>query len=105
MLCYWCGGSRPFGEEIAYRGYLLTRAADVGDRSPAAYWIGIVSLSLLVGYGDYYKGPSGMMDSGVAGLLLGIAYIVAGGNLWASIFAHAFIDTFAIIDAFLGWSK
>jgi len=29
-----------FGQEIAYRGYLLTRAADVGTRSVAAYWIG-----------------------------------------------------------------
>src|SRR5262245_58384291 len=26
-----------FGEEIAYRGYLLTRAADIGARSNAAY--------------------------------------------------------------------
>ena len=27
-----------FGEEIAYRGYLLARAADIGRRSAAAYW-------------------------------------------------------------------
>jgi len=93
-----------FGEEIAYRGYLLKRAADIGNRSATAYWIGIVFISILFGYGHYYKGPSGIVDSGVAGLILGTAYMVAGRNLWASIFAHGFIDTFGIIDAFFGWS-
>ena len=94
-----------FGEEIAYRGYLLTRAADVGTRSVAAYWIGVVLVSILFGYGHYYKGPSGVIDSGVAGLILGTAYMLAGRNLWASILAHGFIDTFGIIDAFFGWSN
>ena len=93
-----------FGEEIAYRGYLLTRAADIGRRSVAAYWLGIVLVSILFGYGHYYKGASGVIDSGVAGLIFGTAYMVAGRNLWASIFAHGFIDTFGIIDAFFGWS-
>ena len=94
-----------FGEEIAYRGYLLTRAADIGRRSVAAYWIGILLVSILFGYGHYYKGASGMVDSGVAGLILGTAYMVAGRNLWACILAHGFIDTFGIIDAFFGWSN
>jgi len=94
-----------FGEEIAYRGYLLTRAADIGSRSVAAYWIGIVLVSILFGYGHYYKGASGVIDSGFAGLILGSAYMVAGRNLWASILAHGFIDTFGVIDAFFGWSN
>jgi membrane protease YdiL (CAAX protease family) len=94
-----------FGEEIAYRGYLLTRAADVGRRSIGAYWIGIVLVSILFGYGHYYKGASGIIDSGVAGLILGTAYMLAGRNLWASILAHGFIDSFGVIDAFFGWSN
>jgi membrane protease YdiL (CAAX protease family) len=94
-----------FGEEIAYRGYLVTRAADLGCRSAAAYWIGIVVVSVLFGYGHYSKGPSGIVDSGVAGLILGTAYLLAGRNLWASIFAHGLIDTFGVIDAFFGWSS
>jgi len=94
-----------FAEEIAYRGYLLTRAADIGYRSTRAYWIGIVVVSILFGYGHYYKGPSGIIDSGIAGLILGAAYMLAGRNLWASILTHGFIDTFGVIDAFFGWSK
>jgi uncharacterized protein len=94
-----------FGEEISYRGYLLTRAADVGRRSITAYWLGIVLVSVLFGYGHYYKGTAGIIDSGIAGLILGAAYMAAGRNLWACILAHGFIDTFAVIDAFFGWSQ
>ena len=103
LLLVWTFAA--FGEEIAYRGYLLTRAADIGSRSVAAYWIGILFVSILFGYGHYYKGASGVIDSGVAGLILGTAYMLAGRNLWASILAHGFIDTFGVIDAFFGWSK
>ncbi len=102
LLIVWTFAA--FGEEIAYRGYLLTRAADIGGRSTTAYWIGIVFVSILFGYGHYYKGPSGIVDSGIAGLILGAAYMLAGRNLWACILAHGFIDTFAVIDAFFGWS-
>jgi membrane protease YdiL (CAAX protease family) len=103
LLLVWTFAA--FGEEIAYRGYLLTRAADIGSRSVAAYWVGIVLVSILFGYGHYYKGASGVIDSGVAGLILGSAYMFAGRNLWASILAHGFIDTFGVIDAFFGWSN
>ena len=94
-----------FGEKIAYRGYLLTRSADIGRRSAAAYWIGIVLVSILFYIRHYYKGASGVIDSGVAGLILGTAYMLAGRDLWASILAHGFIDTFGIIDALFGWSN
>src|SRR5467141_3261876 len=61
LLVVWTFAA--FGEEIAYRGYLLTRASDLGKRSPTAYWIGIVVVSILFGYGHYYKGASGIVDS------------------------------------------
>jgi hypothetical protein len=94
-----------FGEEIAYRGYLLTRAADLGNRSPAAYWKGVVLVAVLFGIGHYYKGPSGVIDSGVAGLILGAAYMVSGRSLWACVLAHGFIDTLGVTVAFLGWDS
>jgi CAAX protease family protein len=94
-----------FGEESAYRGYLLTRAADLGKRTAVAYWVGVVVVAVLFGYGHYYKGPAGILDSGLAGFILGAAYIISGRNLWASILAHGFIDTFAVVVAFFGWSS
>jgi hypothetical protein len=94
-----------FGEEIGYRGYLLNRAADAGGRSKAAYWVGVVLVSVLFGYGHYYKGPAGVVDSGMAGLVLGAAYVLSGRDLWVCVLAHGFIDTIGLIAVFFGWSS
>jgi CAAX protease family protein len=95
-------GFAAFGEEIAYRGYLLSRAADCGGRSSAAFWVAVVVSSVLFGYGHYYKGPAGIIDSGIAGLILGSAYMLSGRNLWVAILAHGFIDTFGLALAYFG---
>src|ERR1700737_525642 len=51
LLLVWTFAA--FGEEIGYRGYLLRRAADVGGRSKAAYWIAGVLFSVFFGRGPY----------------------------------------------------
>ncbi|HET7746591.1 MAG TPA: CPBP family intramembrane glutamic endopeptidase [Vicinamibacteria bacterium] len=100
LLLVWTFAA--FGEEIAYRGYLVSRAADVGGRSTAAWWAAVVVVAVLFGYGHYYKGPAGILDSGVAGLILGAAYLMCGRNLWVSVLAHGFIDTAGIALVYLG---
>jgi uncharacterized protein len=94
-----------FGEEIGYRGYLVTRAADVGGRSKASYWVGVLLVSVLFGIGHHYKGPAGMIDSGMAGLVLGTAYLLSGRNLWVCILAHGLIDTVGVVALFFGWAN
>ena len=101
MLLVWTFAA--FGEELSYRGYLLTRAADLGRRSAAAYWIAMFVVSVLFGFGHFYRGWTGVVDSGMAGLLLGGAYLLSRRNLWVPILAHGFIDTFAVIVVFFGW--
>ena len=101
LLIVWTFAA--FGEEVSYRGYLLRRAADVGGRSKTAYWAGVLVVSVLFGYGHYYKGPSGIADSAMAGLILGAAYVLSKRNLWVCILAHGFIDTFGVVAAFFGW--
>ncbi len=101
LVIVW--GFAAFGEETAYRGYLLTRTADLGGRSSVGYWMAVVVVSVLFGYGHYYKGPAGIVDSGIAGAILGSAYMVAGRNLWASILAHGLIDTFGVTALYFGW--
>jgi len=101
LLLVWTFAA--FGEEIGYRGYLLTRAAEAGGQSKAANWVAVLIVSVLFGYGHYYKGPSGIVDSGMAGLILGAAYVLSRRNLWVCILAHGFIDTFGVTAAFFGW--
>jgi membrane protease YdiL (CAAX protease family) len=73
-------------------------------RSKFAWWLAAVLVAVLFGYGHFYKGPSGIVDSGIAGLVLGAAYILSGRNLWVCVLAHGFIDTFAVVAVFVGWS-
>jgi membrane protease YdiL (CAAX protease family) len=94
-----------FGEEIGYRGYLINRAADAGGRSKLAYWAGVLAVAVLFGYGHFYKGPSGIIDSGMAGLILGAAYVLSRRNLWVCVLAHGFIDTFGVIALYFGWAS
>jgi uncharacterized protein len=103
LLLVWTFAA--FGEEIGYRGYLINRAAEAGGRSKIAYWLGVIAVGVLFGYGHYYKGPAGIVDSGMAGLILGAAYLISGRNLWACILAHGFIDTAMVIALFFGWAS
>jgi membrane protease YdiL (CAAX protease family) len=43
-----------FGEEMAYRGYVLERTAALGHHSSAAYAVAMVVVSLLFGLGRFY---------------------------------------------------
>jgi len=103
LVIVWTFAS--FGEELSYRGYLLTRAADVFGRSNLAYWAAIMVVSLLFGFGHYYKGPSGVLDSTYSGLVLGGVLLLSGRNLWTSILAHGIADTVAVFAVFMGWAK
>jgi membrane protease YdiL (CAAX protease family) len=103
LLLIWTFAA--FGEEISYRGYLTRRAADIGGASKLSFWLATLVVSVLFGYGHYYKGPAGVLDSGVAGFILGCAYLLSGRNLWAAVLAHGFIDTIGLVLVFFGLDK
>lgn len=91
-----------FGEEISYRGYLTLRGSDALGGSTIAWILATVAAAMLFGFGHYYKGPVGIVDSGVAGLILGAAYLLSGRCLWTTILAHGLIDTTGVILLYLG---
>ena len=102
LLIVWTFAA--FGEELSYRGYLLTRAAEVLGHSNLAYWAAMILVSVLFGFGHYYQGPSGVLDSTYSGLVLGTAYLLSGCNLWTPILAHGIADTVAVFVVFMGWA-
>jgi len=91
-----------FGEEMAYRGYVLERAAVLGRHSPAAYLISVVVVSLLFGLGHFYQGVAGVWGSGFSGLFFGALYLAGKRNLWLPILAHGFSDTIGLALVYLG---
>lgn len=92
-----------FGEEIAYRGFLLEKLSYMLGGTRTADVLGVLGSAVLFGFGHYYKGPAGILDSGIAGLILGAAYLISGRNIWTCVLAHGFIDTVGLLAAYLGW--
>jgi membrane protease YdiL (CAAX protease family) len=91
-----------FGEEIGYRGLILGRAATALGGGRSAWIAGVVISGVLFGLGHFYKGPAGVLDSAVAGLLLGAVYLLSGRCLWTCILAHGLSDTAAVALTYLG---
>jgi len=91
-----------FGEEIGYRRYLLSRAAEFLGGSTPAYWIGLGFVSALFGLGHFYEGTAGMFETACHGFVIGAAYLLARRNLWVAVLAHGFTDTFVFVATFLG---
>lgn len=91
------------GEEIAHRGFLLTKTAELLEPSPLRWIIGIAVSSVVFGLAHYYKGPAGMIDSGLSGAIFGTLYVVSGRNLWLCIFTHGFVDTYGLLYFYFGF--
>jgi membrane protease YdiL (CAAX protease family) len=91
------------GEEIGYRSFLLERLSHMLGGSRAADVLAVLGSSVLFGLGHYYKGPAGILDSGIAGVILGAVYLISGRNIWTCVLAHGFIDTVGLFAAYVGW--
>ena len=91
-----------FGEEMAYRGYVLERAAALGHGSKRAYLVAMLLVSALFGLGHFYQGVAGVVGSTFSGLFFGALYLASGRNLWLPILAHGFSDTIALGLIYLG---
>ena len=91
-----------FGEELAFRGYLMNRIADLVGSSPMGWAISVTLVSVLFGLVHLYQGASGMIAITLTGLLLGGLYLATGRNLWLPIIVHGVNDTLGFLLIFLG---
>jgi membrane protease YdiL (CAAX protease family) len=92
-----------FGEEIAFRAYLIRRAADALGTGIAGLVAGVLLAALLFGAGHRYQGLPGVIDNVFLGLLLGGLYLWTGRNLWLSILVHGFGNTLGFLALYFGW--
>ena len=83
-------------EEGIYRGYLMTEMMDLLGAGSIALVINLLYSSMVFGLSHGYQGSSGMLSTGIVGVILGGIFILSGFNLWLVIFTHGFIDTFGI---------
>jgi membrane protease YdiL (CAAX protease family) len=82
-----------FCEEVAYRGYLMTRLRLLGKTR--SWVIPTIISALFFGIGHAYQGWPGLIVISVYGVFFSILYIRTG-SLWPCIIAHSFQDLGAL---------
>ena len=100
LLLSWT--TAAFAEETVYRGWITTRVAELGRFSKHAWMAAIVVSSIVFGLVHTYQGLSGMIATGLTGVVLGWLYLATGRNLWAPIIAHGVMDTSGLVMIYFG---
>ena len=91
-----------FGEEMAYRGYVLNRLADLFGNSQLGWAVGLGASALFFGLGHIYQGIAGVLETFVFGAFLACLYLVTKRNLWLPIIVHGVNDTIGFGLIFFG---
>ena len=91
-----------FGEEVVYRGFLITRLEELlgGDRK-ALVWAVLLS-SLIFGLAHFGWGIAGMVQTTFMGIALAISFVIFKRNLWILVAAHAYMDSALIWPLYFG---
>ena len=105
-LLMWLGivwVSAAFGEEMFFRGYLVTRLKEALPRSRLSTIIAVLIPALIFGYGHYhYQGIRGFVMTGLIGLAFGISFLLLKKRLWPIILVHGVGDSLGFIGLYLG---
>lgn len=91
-----------FGEEMVYRGYIMNRVADFGDRTTLAWGVSAIVVSIFFGIGHYYQGISGMIGSGISSLIFAGVYFLLNRNIWVAVLAHGFSNSIGLFIIYFG---
>lgn len=91
-----------FGEEVFYRGYLMSRFAQFMGEGRIAWGVAVVAQAILFGAAHAYQGPPGMVGIAVGALIAGAGTLIWGRNLWPAIIAHGLTDTLGFTLLYFG---
>lgn len=91
-----------FGEEVVYRGFLMTRLAEMGKETRLAWSAAAVTSAIVFGLAHFDWGVVGMVQTAFMGLALAVSYLVVRRNLWVLVLAHAYIDTLLLVQMYIG---
>jgi membrane protease YdiL (CAAX protease family) len=89
-----------FGEELAYRGFVLTRLREVLPGGVASLVVAAGLTSLLFGLAHTEQGAVGVVLTTIDSLLF-IVLRLHYRTLWASVLAHGFLNTIGMVTFFL----
>lgn len=90
-----------FLEEVLDRGFLMNWLEDLFSMTSFATIIAVVLQAAIFGFRHSYDFSARSITAGIIGLIMGIAYIKFGRNLWPLIIAHCLLNTISMIDRVL----
>jgi membrane protease YdiL (CAAX protease family) len=90
------------GEELVYRGYLMSRIAGLLAGTRAAWATSLVAASVFFGWGHVDQGITGQVQAAYDGLMLGLLYLSTGRNLLVPIVSHGVSNSLAFVLIYLG---
>jgi membrane protease YdiL (CAAX protease family) len=93
-----------FGEEMFFRGFLITRLQAAFKGVPMANVLAVLLPALLFGYAHmYYQGLRGFFVTGAIALAFGTMFLVFKRNLWPIILLHGIIDSIGMTSRYMNW--
>ena len=102
LLYIWI--SAAFGEEIVFRGYLMTQFTKFLGSSKISLVLNILIFGVLFGFIHAYQGISGQIITGIIGMLLAVIFHIRKNDLWFNVVLHGCIDTVAVVYMYYGWA-
>lgn len=100
LLAAWTYNT--FSEEMIFRGFLLNALRRPFPQTTASAAIALAGSSMMFGLAHFAWGWIGMLETTLFGLVMGIAYLRSGRNLWVTIIAHALGNTIKFLLIYSG---
>ncbi len=91
-----------FGEEMVWRGYALTRVAEVLGGTTSAWAVSLIGVSVIFGIAHSYQDLSGVIITAIGGLTYGILFLLSGRSLAVPIIAHGTQNTCDLVMIYWG---
>jgi membrane protease YdiL (CAAX protease family) len=102
LVIVWTAAA--FGEEMFFRGYLITRLQNLFSDIKFGNVLAVITPALLFGLAHiYYQGLRGLVITGLIGLAFGTMFLLFKRNLWPLILWHGVIDTLTFTAMFMNW--
>ena len=94
--------SAAFGEEIVFRGYLMTRFSKVFGTSTFSIVANIILFGAFFGVIHAYQGVTGQILNGLVGAMIATLFHLKKNDLWFCVVVHGMFDTIALTAVYLG---
>jgi len=88
-------------EEFFFRGYLFNRIESLFQNPLLFKSMAILLTSIVFAFAHNYQGISGILDTFLFAIVLGLLYFYFGRNIWYLILIHGLYDTVGIFRLFL----